>query len=642
MNLAKLFNFKYFIQNIKKSKMAIILFLSVVPMFTALTIITTASSSTMLEFYELGLANIIFMYITPFVLSFTLFGYVYKKKSIDFMGSMPISRKSIFVTNTIGGIALLILSQLITFLISLLIGVLTDGVIFTEMLLDIFLYQSIAYIFVFTVANLAMSISGNLLTQIVSTLLILFIIPASVLYFDLWSGNTYDLVDGYYNVSSYSISGIRDYTAPSTLFSLTNSNAEYGFNIISMLKMIILSVIYIILGYNFFERKKMESAGESFENKYVHFVVKGLTTIPFAMILVALADGDEWEAILFIVAIMVVYYFIYDLVTNKKNKVGQNLLALMASILILCSTYGIIANIGENMDLEIELEDVKSVVVKNVAYRLTGLNYEISDKELIERIIYDGASDRGYKQGERVELVLNLSNGSKKSYRPYVSNELIQIILESATAEDFEVEETRYSERVELTKDERKNLEKALNNVIKEKGLANLYNTLKNAYDTYYIYGYEYENHRIREITYPIVASEEIFNIVTAAENRNTAEFVRKREYYDFYLSLNTNRDFRYYGDCPEEIKAFIIANKDKACNMNEEYIVILIDGNKFFTNDVENVINIVKNSKEYSEYQKEDYKYYYDDVGEIYYNDPYYYDISTENVEVMTIPESI
>ena len=66
MSLAKLFNFKYFMQNIKKSKMAIILFLSVVPMFTALTIITTASNYTMLEFYELGLANIIFMYITLF------------------------------------------------------------------------------------------------------------------------------------------------------------------------------------------------------------------------------------------------------------------------------------------------------------------------------------------------------------------------------------------------------------------------------------------------------------------------------------------------------------------------------------------------------------------------------------------------
>ena len=93
MNLAKLFNFKYLMQNIKKSKMAIILFLSVVPIFTSLLLIISASNSYVPSFLELGSSNIIFMYITPFILSFSLFGYAYKKKSIDFIGSMPISRK---------------------------------------------------------------------------------------------------------------------------------------------------------------------------------------------------------------------------------------------------------------------------------------------------------------------------------------------------------------------------------------------------------------------------------------------------------------------------------------------------------------------------------------------------------------------
>ena len=62
MNLMKLFNMKYFMQNVKKSKMAILLFLSIVPIFTALTIITVGKDN-ILEFWELGLANIIFMYI---------------------------------------------------------------------------------------------------------------------------------------------------------------------------------------------------------------------------------------------------------------------------------------------------------------------------------------------------------------------------------------------------------------------------------------------------------------------------------------------------------------------------------------------------------------------------------------------------
>ena len=175
MNLTKLFNFKYLIQNIKKSKMALVLFFIIVPIFTSLTIMTTKDQ--ILDFSELAFVNILGMYIIPFIFSVCLFGYVYKKNSVDFMCSMPVSRKTIFVTNTIGGIGMIVLMQLITLILTLLIGVVTGATISNAMVFDIFAYQTIAYIFVFTIANLAMSVSGNLLTQIVVTLLITFLIP---------------------------------------------------------------------------------------------------------------------------------------------------------------------------------------------------------------------------------------------------------------------------------------------------------------------------------------------------------------------------------------------------------------------------------------------------------------------------------
>ena len=109
MSLKKLFNLDYFLQNIKKSKMSILLFLLVVPIFTSLLIITAGEELMDVSFLGLGGFNIFFMYITPFILSLSLFGYVYKKRSADFMCSMPISRKSVFTTNTIGGILLIIL-----------------------------------------------------------------------------------------------------------------------------------------------------------------------------------------------------------------------------------------------------------------------------------------------------------------------------------------------------------------------------------------------------------------------------------------------------------------------------------------------------------------------------------------------------
>ena len=94
MNLTKLFNFDFLLQNLKKSRMILTIFLLVVPLFT--TIILTTSSDKAYNFFELSGINAVGMYIVPFIFSLCLFGYVYKKNSVDFMCSMPISRKSMF------------------------------------------------------------------------------------------------------------------------------------------------------------------------------------------------------------------------------------------------------------------------------------------------------------------------------------------------------------------------------------------------------------------------------------------------------------------------------------------------------------------------------------------------------------------
>ena len=281
MNLTKLFNFKYLIQNIKKSKMALVLFFIIVPIFTSLTIMTT--KDRILDFSELAFVNILGMYIIPFIFSVCLFGYVYKKNSVDFMCSMPVSRKTIFVTNTIGGIGMIVLMQLITLILTLLIGVVTGATIFNAMVFDIFAYQTIAYIFVFTIANLAMSVSGNLLTQIVVTLLITFLIPFSTFFVVAYtSNNEVTIYNEYGNIGS-EFFRIINYTAPRMLF-----NGEYNYSSISMCKMAILSIIYFALGLYLFKKRKMEIATESFENNRTHFLVKGLTLAPFVALLILL------------------------------------------------------------------------------------------------------------------------------------------------------------------------------------------------------------------------------------------------------------------------------------------------------------------------------------------------------------------
>ena len=642
MNLAKLFNFKYLMQNIKKSKMAIILFLSIVPIFTSLIIITSASNSYVPSFLELGLANIIFMYITPFILSFSLFGYVYKKKSIDFIGSMPISRKSIFVTNTIGGIVLIVLTQLITLICTLLLGAITESIIFTQLAFDIFIFQTIAYILVFTVANLAMSISGNVVTQIVTTLLILFTISSSILYVNLWDSPRISLMDEDYKISSnYNITNEINYTAPSLAF-----NGEYYYNSESMVKMTVLSIVYIVLGYFAFKNKKMEAAGESFENKNVHMVVKGLTLIPFAMILVALVDSDEWEAIMFLIAIVTVYYFVYDLITNKKGKVKDNIIFMITSLVILFGFYSILINVTEDREYKIELTDIKSFEFEstNGYDYAVGQNNKIEDISLIEKMLYaNNYSNAQYSERETVRLVLNLKNGQRKSIRIYsVPTEILKSVMKNIeTIELSKNAKVKLNSDVNLTSEEQENLRLAVETALSNTRLDELYDLNKNSGYYNRLNVYDYKNHEVVEFSCSIEISEEVFDIVTKASNRAVAKKIQKLANMGEVIYLNINNyevlkkymseynDYGYYGEMPQELIDFILINAETKCNSSEEYIVLSVDGNRFWSNDINTIAGILK------EYYKTDMNYNYDKY--------YYEDYSSENAEttIITVPDS-
>ena len=134
------------------------------------------------------------------------------------------------------------------------------------------------------------------------------------------------------------------------------------------------------------------------------------------MILVALVDSDEWEAIMILMAIVCVYYLVYDLITNKKNKLRENLVALIVSIAVLFGVYGILINVTENIKFKIDLEDIKSFNIKEVGGNDFWLDTEIKDISLIEDMIYNGNKIKyDYIEGESVRLELNLKNGEDKT-----------------------------------------------------------------------------------------------------------------------------------------------------------------------------------------------------------------------------------
>ena len=79
MNLKVLFNFRYFKENIRKSKGLLAFFLGVVPIINIIILISilTLGGDTLVDFKSLSLSTYLGLYIIPIVLSISLFFFLF-------------------------------------------------------------------------------------------------------------------------------------------------------------------------------------------------------------------------------------------------------------------------------------------------------------------------------------------------------------------------------------------------------------------------------------------------------------------------------------------------------------------------------------------------------------------------------------
>ena len=93
MNLTKYFNLKFLKENIKQAKGILIFFTSILPLVTIIYLIAKLSGGNYIySFKELGILAYLLSFIVPVVIAFVFFGFIFKKKSVDFYLSQPINR----------------------------------------------------------------------------------------------------------------------------------------------------------------------------------------------------------------------------------------------------------------------------------------------------------------------------------------------------------------------------------------------------------------------------------------------------------------------------------------------------------------------------------------------------------------------
>ena len=606
MNLTSLFNFNYLKENIKKSKAIILLCMLLLPILNGIILLMHGSTGDnfVASIYDVSGIILFGMYIIPLVLSITLFSFIYKKGAVDFTLSMPINKRQIFLTNTIGGMAIILIMQIINFIVMLLVSLIYSNIIVSyKMLFDILLMYSISYIFVFVCTNIAASVSSNKITTIVVTLLIMFLIPFISTFIN---SNAFT----YYGNSDVKVECVNDSCKPKNYYcdtvkcEIDKKNNIYTANIrkydnvtytlpyelikdnlfgiesdnrvnTSIIKMIILSIIYIIVGTVLFSNKRFEIVGTSFRSEKIHILVRTLTTIPIVCLAYvvlknsSISSYDIFSIVLLLVLIFT-YLIIYDLITRKK------VTNFFKMAICLAIVGGVTTVVGALVDVD---------------------SYSIKAKDVKEISFLD---DNGN------------AIGSTKNTE--VINNSISLLLDTEALENYtynytikaKVKGSTYRFNIYTTKDNYNHINNILINDKEFSKDFNKYKNDKNIFmnnnsnnDLFNVTLYVYNGFNVKEIDFDVSGDKNLEVGLLRYYNANTKKMFSKidsdNNIYNYYIDdTYCIYNFEYYN----EISKFIIDNIDDDFDINKDYGYISTythnGKNVFVTNKVDE-LNLLK-----------------------------------------------
>ena len=408
MHLKKWFNFKYLYQNFKKSK-SLLIFLICAVFFINLWLVgvNLLSGNIVINFNALSNISAVIAFILPPLLAYNLFGFVFKRKEVDFIMSKPISRRQIYISNIIGGIIYIFIIILLNTLGFILLNLFTDLFIPAGAIIDYFIFWLFTYIFVFIVSVVGISLSGSKIGAFVIIALIILLYPCLSLINESLKTNTeYNvnlvcndescLPDEVYcsnDAGCLEALASEEYSYPvdSMFTGVFTTPIDYyrdGFTNYSLIKTIILTIVYGVIGYFLFKHRKMENSEVSFKNNKVYQIVKLLTYIPVTYIAFYLWLSDG-AFLLVSIIICVGYYFIYDLIMKRELK---EILKLISEILVYTALfvgiYFIVGLYNNNVTKELNIPDeVRISMPINNGYSNYPQEVVIKDKDLIRELI---------------------------------------------------------------------------------------------------------------------------------------------------------------------------------------------------------------------------------------------------------------
>ena len=344
MNDKKIFSIKLFINNFLQLKVMGILGTVLITLFSVLSIVSQGIrmieyskegisvngsmsggvSTTYLGAGELWPLVLTFVFVTP-VLMLMAFSYNNKRNSSDFYNSLPYTRLNMYLTK---------LSAVFTWQVIVYVCAVVGIVISIAVYKKYFVYSvsTITWIIIGTficnllcgaVIALACSLTGSLMSNICLTGIILFI-PAILRV--MITGGISALFDYVSNIQVVPVIGVERNMISALIVGGSMNGIQYNEILLNkgyMVYSLVLAIVYAVIGYLCFVRRKSEVAGKAALGNKIHVIIR--TIIGFICMavgfLLLLIERDIISMIIF-VSLAVAAMIIYELIAGDRSRLG--------------------------------------------------------------------------------------------------------------------------------------------------------------------------------------------------------------------------------------------------------------------------------------------------------------------------------
>lgn len=391
------------------------------------------NSDVIMDLGSFVLPIFLVQYLMPIIMIFVLFNFMNSRKASDFYHSIPLSKTCIYITYTVvsllWSLAVILVS---TFLSYTFYAFAPEVIVNSEFIWTTIISSFILAMLITSITLVAKGLSGTLFTNIIITLIIMFLPRIIILLYTTAVNTAVKITD----VSFMSFADIYNniifapFTTNQFMYEYIEQETLPILNASTLWYSAILAIIYFVIGFVINKFRKSESAGKSAAYKGVQPVVRILLgSIPLLLISFNLACGFNVRTEFWFIGIVIslLAYFLYELITTKSTKklitaIPFYLIAIFVNAIFVVTCVGernfILNDIPESSEISSvgisNYSDYSNAInIDDNYYKYKSENVKFNDKELIE-ILQSSLADTVEKVKEN-----NVEELYKDNYMPY-------------------------------------------------------------------------------------------------------------------------------------------------------------------------------------------------------------------------------